>query len=107
MNGAVESAEEFFERAPISRDNALTCPSCGTPTNVVDSRPKVMHGFTTTWRRRACSGCDMRFNTLEVRMEYFETAVSVLSRLARIKNPIENRVYSANEFPEDNHRIKD
>lgn len=46
----------------------MRCPKCkSVNVYVVDSRPKD----GTTWRRRECSGCNHRFNTMEIDEELY------------------------------------
>ena len=70
------SAEDFLLSAPLSSENALTCPKCGAPTEVKDSRPKAPYGFTTTGRRRLCVECGNRFNTIEVSTVVYERLIN-------------------------------
>jgi transcriptional repressor NrdR len=43
----------------------MVCPSCQSPTRVLESRPAEDGGSVR--RRRECSGCDRRFTTFERR----------------------------------------
>lgn len=80
------TVEEFLLSAPLHPGNSLTCPECGAPTNVKDSRPKVPYNFTTMWRRRECTGCGIRFNTIEVSIAVYEALDNVRSRACEAEN---------------------
>src|SRR5206468_5113859 len=53
------------ENATSSRIPLVTCPSCHSPTQVLETRPA--EGGASVRRRRQCSGCGRRFTTYEQR----------------------------------------
>lgn len=100
MSNDRPSAEESLFNAPLHPDNALACPDCGIPTEVKDSRPRQPHGFSTTVRRRHCSGCDKRFTTLEVQMATYERLLGLPARLVLIRrtlNDLSDQINRINE----------
>lgn len=50
----------------------MDCKFCGSPTKVVDSRLKL----TSTYRRRECLECRMRFSTIEIDQEVYDGMTS-------------------------------
>lgn len=40
----------------------MTCPLCEEKTKVIDSRPNL----DSVWRRRECTACGYKFNTVEM-----------------------------------------
>ena len=101
------SAEEFLEIGSVHRDNALTCPHCGAPTNVLDSRPVMNHGVTTTRRRRACVTCDHRHNTLEVTREHFDRLYYAALRFSRFRSGLEEFIGESDKLLNQLTRAED
>jgi transcriptional repressor NrdR len=54
------------ENTILSRINQVICPSCNSPSRVLESRPA--DGGSSTRRRRECSACGNRFTTYERRV---------------------------------------
>ncbi len=100
-------AEELFNDAPICANNALTCPHCGLPTDVKDSRPALVYGFTTMRRRRACTSCSSRHTTIEITMVEYERLTMLPSQFAVFKNKLEEVVGHADQLLDRVSRIRD
>lgn len=83
------TAENFPRTAPLNSENALTCPLCGAPTEVRNSRPFAEHGFTTTRRRRYCTRCPHRFNTIEITTATYDRLTGIPARLAAVRGALD------------------
>ena len=97
------SEREFNMAAPLHAENARTCPDCGGETAVTDSRPTVVHGFSTTKRRRQCSECDTRFTTVETTFRSLNSAVGLRKRLFVVRASLQGLLNEVNrvKLPED------
>ena len=49
----------------------MTCPKCGEKTRVIDCAADE----DSVWRRRECTCCKYRFNTLEIDEDLYERLV--------------------------------
>lgn len=97
-NDGYVSAEAFLATAPLNPANALTCPLCGGPTEVKDSRAKVYAGFSTTSRRRLCMSCGHRYTTFEVLERELERLQGLITRVAKVKDALAELMLQVNRL---------
>ena len=96
----------FYDDAPISSSNALTCPRCGSPTNVRDSRPRVTNGFTIVQRRRRCVSCEHGYNTVEISLDEYHRLRDAAFRFSRFQEGLEKFIGEADGLLDQLHRVK-